>query len=150
MRQAGLIYFSRNRRTRMMRALLGATLAFSAFACSALGPQSCPAGMKPVTQAELFFGRDIAGGGFVGEGDWQSFLDTEVTPRFADGFTVEDASGQWKGGQGIVREKSKRLSIVLAGAPDEQAKLDAIRAAYKQRFRQDAVLLLQTSACGGF
>jgi hypothetical protein len=125
-------------------------LALLGSGCSAILPQSCPTGLKALTEAELFFGRDIQGGGSVSDADWQNFLDAEVTPRFSDGFTVEDASGQWRDQHGLVREKSKRLTIVLTGAPDEQAKLLAIRDLYKQRFRQDAVLLLESSACGSF
>lgn len=119
-------------------------------ACSNFVPQSCPAGLKPMTKAELFFGRDIAGTATVSDADWNSFLDTEVTPRFPGGLTVEDASGQWKGEHRIVREQSKRLTLVLAGASDDEAKLAAIRAAYKQRFRQESVLVLEAPACGAF
>jgi len=103
-----------------------------------------------MTEAELFFGRDIAGGGVVSDADWQCFLDQEVTPRFPDGLTVEEASGQWKGADGIVREKSKRLTIVLVGAAGEEAKLSAVRDAYKRRFQQDAVLLVERQACAAF
>jgi len=104
-----------------------------------------------MTEAELFFGRDIAGRPSVSDEDWRKFLDEEVTPRFPDGLTVEDAAGQWKGtGGAIVREASKHLTIVLVGAPDESAKLDAIRESYKRRFRQESVLLLETKSCGSF
>lgn len=133
-------------RTRMIWPIIALVVA----GCETPAPQGCPAGLKPVTEAELFFGRDIAGGGSVGDAEWQSFLDTDVTPRFPNGLTVEDGSGQWKDEHGIVRESSKRVTIVLTGAPGEQADLDAIRASYKSRFRQDAVLLVETNGCGGF
>ena len=104
-----------------------------------------------MTEAELFFGRDIAGQPSVSDTDWQRFLDEEVTPRFPDGLTVEDAAGQWKGAGGaIVREPSKHLTIVLVGAPNESVKLNAVRETYKRRFRQDSVLLLETKSCGSF
>ncbi len=104
-----------------------------------------------MTEAELFFGRDVAGRPSVGDEDWRKFLDEEITPRFPDGLTVEDAAGQWKGAGGVVaREASKHLTIVLAGTADEAAKLNAIRDSYKRRFRQDSVLLLETQSCGSF
>lgn len=103
-----------------------------------------------MTEAELFFGRDIAGGGHVGDQDWQRFLDEEVTPRFPAGLTVEDATGQWKGKDGIVREDSKRLTIVFGSAPGSEAKLAALRRAYEHRFRQDSVLVLEHKVCGSF
>lgn len=126
--------------------LMGALLA----GCAPWTPSSCQAGLKPMTQAELFFGRAISGGGQVGDEDWRHFVDEEITPRFPDGLTIQDASGQWKEKSGIVREQSKRLTIILSGAQDEQARLEAIRIAYKNWFHQDAVLLLENEVCGAF
>ena len=119
-------------------------------ACGCASAQSCPSGLKPMTEVELIFGRDIAGGASVSDADWQDFLDREITPRFPDGLTVEDASGQWKGANGIVREKSKRLTIIVSDGAAEEAKLAAIREAYKARFRQDAVLQTESQACVSF
>ena len=109
---------------------------------------TCPAGLSLLTKAELFFGRGLAGGGEVSEGEWQHFVDSEITPRFPDGLTIEDAAGQWKGSAGPVRERAKHVVIVLTR--DEGAKLAAIRMAYKTRFHQESVLLLQNPGCGSF
>jgi len=103
-----------------------------------------------MTSAELYFGRSIPGGGQVSDENWQRFLDEEVTPRFPDGLTVQDASGQWRGQGGIVREPSKRLVVVLPGTPGGEAKLAAIRTAYRTRFHQESVLLFETRGCGSF
>ena len=135
-------------RTRIVFGILA--VAYGMAGCADLAAPSCPAGLKDMSEAELFFGRDIAAGGTVTDREWQSFLDEEVTPRFPDGLTVEDASGQWKDRNGIVREKSKRLTIVLSGAPGEQTKLSEIRNAYTSRFKQDAVLILEYRVCGSF
>jgi hypothetical protein len=127
-----------------------AALALLLAGCAGFAPSTCPPGLETMTEAQLFLGGNIAGGGQVSEADWQSFLDDEVTPRFPDGLTVEDAAGQWRGAGGVVREPSKRLTIVLKGSADEQSKLSAIREAYKRRFRQDSVLLLEYRGCGSF
>jgi hypothetical protein len=134
-----------------MRATLFA-VAVSLFlaGCANLVTPSCPAGLKPMTEAGVYFGRNIGAAPAVTDQDWQRFLDEEVTPRFPQGLTVEDAAGQWKGADGVVREASKHLIIVLSGAPDEADKLAAIREAYKRRFRQESVLLLETKSCGSF
>ena len=108
-------------------------------------------------QAQLFFGRDIAGRGMVSEEEWQRFLDEEVTSRFPAGFSVADLDGQYRNaGGGIARERSKELLIVVpggtavaAGAADE-AKLAAIRDTYKRRFNQDSVLLVESAVCAAF
>jgi len=118
--------------------------------CTAMDARTCPAGLGRFTEANLYFGRGIAGGASVSDADWQSFVDSEIAPRFPDGLTVEDASSQWKDANGIVREKSKRLTIILPGKADDEARLAAIRIAYKFRFRQDAVLLMETEGCGSF
>ena len=114
-------------------------------------PRACPAGLRAAVTAELYFGRDIGGVLGVSDVDWKDFLDHEVTPRFPDGLTVSDAEGQWRRADGAVaREPSKRLFLVLAGKPGERARLEAIRAAYKRRFRQESVLLVEQRACVGF
>lgn len=111
----------------------------------------CAEGLKPVTTAELVFGRNIGAAPGVSDADWQAFLDAEVTPRFPDGLTVADAAGQWRGVGGVVvAEPSKTLLLVLKGEPDERARIDAIRSAYKARFRQESVLLIERPACVGF
>ena len=104
-----------------------------------------------MTSAELIFGRSLAAGGFVSDADWAKFIDTEVTPRFPDGLSVLDAQGQWRGPDGaVVREPSKLLLIVIKGTKEAEAKLEAIRAAYKGRFKQQSVLLIEHRECASF
>ena len=145
-----MIYLSAIRRTRITFGLMAVDAATGLAGCADLAPRSCPSGLKDMTEAELFFGRDIPAGGTVTDRDWQSFLDEEVTPRFPGGLTVQDASGQWKDRNGIVREASKRLTVVLSGAPGEQAMLSEVRKAYQTRFKQDSVLILEYRVCGSF
>ena len=79
------------------------------------------------------------------------FLDQEVTPRFPAGFSVADIYGQYRNGAGeIAREQSKELLIVLPGDASDEAKLNAIRDAYKRRFAQESVLLVQSPVCAAF
>ena len=114
-------------------------------------PAACPADLHTATTAELYFGRDIGQDVGVSEEDWRGFLQTEVSTRFPDGLSVSDVFGQWRGPTGaFVREPSKAVLLVLAGAHDENAKLRAIRDAYKRRFHQDSVLLIERTACVSF
>jgi Protein of unknown function (DUF3574) len=131
---------------------LGAVIMASALlaGCADIRPSACPAGLKSMVQADLYFGRDIPGGGQVNDEDWQRFVDREIAPRFPEGFTILDASGQWKGSGGIVREPSKRLTVLLSGARDEQERLIGVRDAYQRRFRQDSVLVTEQPVCAGF
>jgi hypothetical protein len=127
---------------------LAAMVAMLLTGCAGVDPRTCPAGLKPMTSAEFYFGLSIPGGGMVSENDWQRFVDEEVSPRFPDGLTINDAKGQWKDRSGIVREPSKRLLVVVVGKPADATKLEAIRAAYRTRFHQESVLLVETPVCG--
>jgi hypothetical protein len=119
--------------------------------CAGTGPQACAPGLTHMIQAQLFFGRDIMGRAMVAEDEWRRFLDEEVTPRFSTGFSVADVSGQYRDMSGtIIREESKQLLIVTQGARADDMKLAAIRDAYKSRFRQESVLLVETPVCAGF
>ena len=117
----------------------------------AAAPAACPAGLHPATTAELYFGRDVGAGLGVSDEDWKSFLDQEVTPRFSGGLSVSDVYGQWLGPTGdFVREPSKALFLVLTGTADERANLQYVRDAYKRRFHQRSVLLVEQRACVSF
>ena len=134
-----------------MKRSIALLLFFALAACAHFKSDACASGLGPVTTAEIFFGRSIPTGGSVSEEDWRRFLDTEITPRFPEGLTVTDAHGQWRDAEGnITREPSKRLLLVLSGAPDEGAQIAAIKDAYKKTFRQDSVLLIEGKACAGF
>jgi hypothetical protein len=39
---------------------------------------------------------------------------------------------------------------VLTGAPNERQKLDLVRNAYKARFHQESVMMVEQQACVGF
>jgi hypothetical protein len=107
----------------------------------------CSGGQKPWLVADLLFGRTG-----VSEARWAQFLAREVTPRFPDGFTVLDGRGQWRapGSEKIARERSKVLVIAMPPDPENDAKIQAIIAAYKSRFRQQSVGLIVRAACVAF
>jgi hypothetical protein len=133
---------------RLVRSGAGLLLTAVLAGCAGSGERTCPAGLAPMISADLYFGLSIPGGGGVSEADWQHFVDEEITPRFPGGLTITDAKGQWKDTSGIVREPSKRLFVVMA-SPDAD-KLAAVRAAYRARFHQESVLLIETPVCGSF
>ena len=127
---------------------LSAALAATGAAAS---PMMCSGGLHRATTAELFFGRNIEDNGVVSDTDWGQFVDAEVTPRFPAGLSVNDVYGQWRNPTGaFVREQSKALFLVLSGAPDERQKLDLVRNAYKARFHQESVMLVEQQACFSF
>jgi hypothetical protein len=131
-----------------LRALAAALVLLAAGqAAAAQSSLQCSGAQKPWLEAELLFGR-----AHVSEGAWSRFLATEVTPRFPDGFTVLDGSGQWRapGGTKISRERSKVVMVAMAPVADNDAKLQAVIDAYKTRFKQQSVGLIVRPACVSF
>jgi len=78
----------------------------------------------------------------ISETDWRSFLDREVTPRFPTGLSVLDVYGQWQGKNESVPERlrSKMLMIDYPDTEDNRKKIEAIRAAWKQKTGDQSVM----------
>jgi len=113
---------------------------------------ACVAPQQSMQQIELMFGRNIAGRLGVGEAAWSRFLAREVTPRFPDGFSVLDATGQWRAKDHgrVVRERSKLVIIVTADGATANGRIAAIVTAYKQQFRQQSVGVISRPVCAAF
>lgn len=119
-------------------------------ACAQPTPPVCTAPLKPAVAIDLFFGRDKPGGGEVTDAEWVAFVTEVVTSRFPDGLSVFDSSGQYREPNGrIVRERSKRLAVIVFDAPAHKAKVIEIVEAYKQRFGQYSVFRVEQLVCAG-
>jgi hypothetical protein len=112
----------------------------------------CHGAQQPKLVVELLFGRDIGRRIGVSQSAWLRFVARELTPRFPDGFTISDATGQWRDPVTgtIARELSKRVEIVLPGDADDEARLEAAVAAYKSHFHQRSVGIIVREACVAF
>jgi hypothetical protein len=107
----------------------------------------CSGAQKSWMVAELLFGRSK-----VSDRSWERFLAAEVTPRFPDGLTVYDAKGQWRSPETktISRERSKVVMIAMPPGADNDARLQAVIEAYKNRFKQQSVGLILRPSCVSF
>ncbi|AUX74305.1 DUF3574 domain-containing protein [Erwinia pyrifoliae] len=104
-----------------------------------------------MTQTTLYFGLNRPQGTAINETEWQSFVDEQVTPRFKNGLTVLAAKGQWMGNDGqLARENSKALLLIHAANQTSEQGIEALRALYKQRFAQDAVMRVDNPVCVAF
>ena len=111
----------------------------------------CPDGTELFTEYRLFFGRSRGNMEVVTDAAWREFLANEVTPRFPDGLTVLDGSGQWRDGVGtMVRERTKVVIILAKPGGDGMQRTDEIAAAYRRAFGQESVLRVITAACVSF
>jgi hypothetical protein len=112
----------------------------------------CWDGTAPMLVAELFFGRNIGDNPGVDDAAWASFLRDTLTPRFADGLTVVDATGAWRDPQSgvTIHEPSKLVIVAMPDRPASYEALTAVMDAYKRRFDQRSVGLLLDRRCGAF
>jgi Protein of unknown function (DUF3574) len=109
---------------------------------------ACRMGSTSMARVELLFGLGRRDGGTISDADWAAFLDAEVTPRFPAGLTVLSGYGQWRGDtDALTKEASRVLLIWYAPAPDSEHKIEAIRAAYRERFSQDSVMRVDGRSC---
>lgn len=100
-----------------------------------------------MVRLELVFGL----GHGVTERNFMRFLAREVTPRFPDGLSLFEGYGQWRNSHGrLVKEPSRLLLIWHAADAGSDAKVEAIRTAYKRRFHQESVLRAESLSCVSF
>jgi hypothetical protein len=111
---------------------------------------ACVAPLKPAVQVDLYFGRVTDKGREITEGEWASFLNDEVTPRFPAGLSVLDVAGQYRGSTGAIhRERSKLLVVVVFDASAHGPKVQAIVDVYSKRYNQESVLRVEHAVCAG-
>ncbi|MCQ4079788.1 DUF3574 domain-containing protein [Streptomyces sp. RB6PN25] len=95
------------------------------------------------TETTLFFGTQRPDGGpAVTEAEFQRFLDTQVTPRFPEGLTVDEGRGQYRDRYGVIeKERSYQVIVVYPTSATSSANdnLDSIRHLYDKSFRQESV-----------
>jgi Protein of unknown function (DUF3574) len=83
---------------------------------------------------------------------FQLFVETEVTPRWKEGYTLLDAQGLWQSEarQVTEREPSRVLLRLHADTLAASADIEAIRIAYIKEFAQDAVGRTDRRVCADF
>ena len=106
---------------------------------------------EPMVETMLFMGR-LRPGGSISRFEFARFVETEVAPRWKEGFTILDGQGMWLSDQrGITeREPSHVLVRLHDGSAAASADIEAIRAAYIKAFAQDAVLRTDRQTCADF
>jgi hypothetical protein len=133
--------FSMHLSRRIATALLVAVSLATPSALAQTVAPLCAEGAYAMARLELYFGTQRPGGVQLTDAEWAGFLDEEVTPRFPDGLTVLRGNGQWRNSKGVVtKETSAVLVILYTPAPEKEAAIEDIRAAYKNRFDQESVM----------
>jgi hypothetical protein len=111
---------------------------------------ACQVG-APMVETMLFMGLARPGGS-VSRYEFQQFVETEVAPRWKEGFTILEGQGLWLSEQrGLTeREPSRVLMRFHDGSTEASAQVEAIRDAYIKAFEQDAVLRTDRQTCADF
>ncbi len=108
------------------------------------GDPAHPGQTQGWVDTKLYFGLGLADhpDNGVSEAQWRDFLDKEVTSRFPSGLSVVDVYGQWQGKNQTTPERlrSKMLIIDYPDTADNRARIEAIRAAWKQRTGDQSVM----------
>jgi hypothetical protein len=108
------------------------------------GDPKHPPSASDWVDTRLYFGLGPAGVPSKGVSDkaWLEFLDKEVTPRFPSGLSVLDVYGQWQGAGEAEPERvrTKLLVIDYLARPDNEARIEAIRTAWKKLTGDKSVL----------
>lgn len=127
-------------------------VAFMGTACaSAPRGEYRGATLSPAHLERLYFGRNIADTAVVSDSAWGTFVRDVLTPRFPEGATVWDASGQWRAPNGVlVREPSWVVELLHPATPESEARVQDVIETYKRRFAQQAVLRMVTNVQAAF
>jgi hypothetical protein len=116
---------------------------YSASGCSQIAMTSGPSSLKPDwIETQLFFGL-TENGRRIPDDQWHDFVDRSITPRFPDGFTILDGSGQYRGGGGTIHKEPSEILIILHRNADlgrDEVALTEIAKEYVTRFHQGSVL----------
>jgi len=127
-------------------AMILAILGLSGCATAPREVAGCPGGHAELRTAQLFL--TAAPPTRPTDEEIRRFVEEEVTPRFPRGVTVVDNAGPAKASDKVlVRDAPRMLTIVLPQKGDSYAAVEAIRAAYQQRFRQEPVVVLPAPTC---
>ena len=114
------------------------------------GDAAHPAHAAHWVDTQLYFGLGPADAPDQGisENAWREFLDQEVTTRFPAGLSVIDVYGQWQGKEQNAPERirSKMLVIDYPATAANNAKVEAIRVAWKQKTGDQSVLRITRAA----
>jgi Protein of unknown function (DUF3574) len=111
----------------------------------------CSRPARLMGRVELFFGTTLADGQALADQDWQKFVDEEVTPRFPEGLTEILGRGQWRRPDGVITHEPSRLLLIwYSPATNKDADIEAIREAYKTRFKQLSVMRVDGVNCVSF
>ncbi|WP_204137813.1 DUF3574 domain-containing protein [Halomicronema sp. CCY15110] len=99
--------------------------------------------LAELIQVDLYLGRQISDGDIVSDADFETFIDTEVTPRFPNGLTVWKANGRYQDASGtVIAEPSNVVRLIFLDTQANETALMEVIQAYIAQFEQETVMVL--------
>jgi hypothetical protein len=109
------------------------------------GPEPCEATPGQWGKSEVYFGRDLPGGGQISPAQWGEFLNKVITPRFPKGLTIYDAYGQMQHADGRIERQSTWVVVILHPQdPVVGRSVQEIIEAYRSQFNKAQVAYVTT------
>lgn len=103
------------------------------------------------TRTELFFGLSKPDGYTVTEEEFQTFVDSVVTPLFPEGLTLLTGTGQFKNSSGaVIQEGSKLLILLYPFNWESNRRIKQVQELYIKTFQQQSVLRTDEQSCVSF
>ncbi|MBI5101143.1 MAG: DUF3574 domain-containing protein [Nitrospirae bacterium] len=89
---------------------------------------------------------------FIADSEWQYFVDFVIAPKFPDGITIVDAQREWINAQSrkMILERSKILVLLHKDGKSETEAIEYIRTSYKQLYRKNSVMKVDSKVEADF
>ena len=100
------------------------------------------------TRTELYYGAGRLPAGSTKDIRWENYINEVVTPRFPEGLTLLEGTGQWrvKEGQTPRRNRTRILILIHEDTEEKSRKVDEIRTLWKEISGQQSVLRVSQPA----
>lgn len=104
------------------------------------------------TRTELFYGAGRLPASGERDIRWEKYINEIVTPRFPEGLTLLEGTGQWrvKEGQTPRRNRTRILILIHEDTEENSNKVDEIRTLWKEISGQQSVLRVSQPAAVAF
>ncbi len=100
------------------------------------------------TRTELYYGAGRLPADGTKDTRWENYINEVVTPRFPEGLTLLEGTGQWrvKEGQTPRRNRTRILILIHEDTEEKSRKVDEIRTLWKEISGQQSVLRVSQPA----
>ena len=128
--------------------LITSIWAINAVAQQSKSTQESEISTQSWTRTELYYGAGRLPASGERDIRWEKYINEVVTPRFPEGLTLLEGTGQWrvKEGQTPRRNRTRILILIHEDTPKKSQQVDEIRTIWKEISGQQSVLRVSQPA----